>query len=132
MDDVYSKKVFNPKTIGPALLLCFGIVANASAQLCSVGLRNQFLWPQDNKWYLGTIVEAGFDQCKVSWDGYSRDQDSWLGPENMRLLVLWADGKRYPASVIGKRGDKYLVKYDQYDASHNEVVELRQLSARPQ
>jgi hypothetical protein len=49
----------------------------------------------------------------------------------MRLLVLWSDGKKYPATVIRKQGNKYLVKYDQYDASYNEVVELRQLSVRP-
>ena len=126
------KQIFNVKNVGATLLLCVGVMANASAQLCTVGTRSQFFWPQDNKWYSGTVIEAASDRCKVTWAGYGKDQNSWVTPENMRLLVLWADGKRYPASVISKNGNKFLVKYDQYDASHNEVVELRQLSVRPQ
>jgi len=72
-----------------------------------------------------------YSLVKVSlryWTGYSKDQDSWLTPQNMRLLVHLTDGKRYPANAIRKQGNKYLVKYDQYDAIHNEVVELQQLS----
>ena len=125
-------KFFKPRTVGLALLLCFGLSAHASAQLCTVGTKSRFLWPQDNKWYAGTVIEAASDQCKVTWTGYGRDQDSWVAPQHMRLLVLWADGKKYPATVIRKQGNKYLVKYENYDSSHNEVVELRQLSVRPQ
>ena len=125
-------KFFNAKAMGLILLLCFGMISNSSAQLCTVGTKSRFFWPQDNKWYAGTVIEAASDQCKVTWTGYGRNQDSWVTPQNMRLLVLWTDGKRYPATVIRKQGNKYLVKYDQYDASYNEVVELRQLSVRPQ
>ena len=58
-------KVFNAKAMGLILLLCFGMISNSSAQLCTVGAKSRFFWPQDNSWHDGAVIEAASNQCKV-------------------------------------------------------------------
>ena len=103
-----------------------------TSSLCAVGVKSRFFWPQDKKWYAGTVIDVRPDACLVHYDGYGNEDNGWVKPEHMRVLVLWKDGKQYPASVLRKQADKkYLVKYDGYDDSSNEVVDLAQLSIRP-
>ena len=105
---------------------------NKTSQLCTVGVKSKFLWPQDKQWYAGKVIDVRPDACRVRYDGYGAEDDAWVAPENMRLLVRWKDGKQYPATVVRKQGsNKYLVKYEGYGDSDNEVVDLSQLSIRP-
>ena len=105
-----------------------GANAVADSSLCKVGMKSKFFWATDKKWYDGTVIDVKSDACRVHYHGYSKEDDAWVTPENMRLLVLWKDGKQYPAQVVRKQGPgKYLVKYDGYDSSSNEVVDLAQL-----
>jgi len=102
------------------------------SSLCTVGVKSRFFWPNDKKWYSGTVIDVRPDACLVHYDGYGNEDNGWVKPEHMRLLVLWKDGKKYPAVVLRKQSDKkYLVKYEGYDDSSNEVVDLVQLSIRP-
>jgi hypothetical protein len=106
--------------------------AAALSQLCTVGVKSKFFWAADKKWYDGTVIDTKPDTCRVHYEGYGNEDDAWVTPENMRLLVLWQDGKKYPARVLNKQSQgKYLVKYEGYDDASNEVVDLSQLSIRP-
>jgi len=103
---------------------------DTSSSLCRVGDRSEFFFPDDQQWYPGKVIGVKPNQCKVAYDGYGSEDDEWVGPERMRLLVLWTDGKKYSAKVIYKKGNRYMVTYEGYDSSDDELVDLSQLSIK--
>jgi hypothetical protein len=101
-----------------------------ASSLCRVGDKSDFFWPDDQTWYRGKVIDVKPNQCKVTYEGYNAEDDEWVGPERMRLLVLWSDGKKYAAKVLSRKGGKYLVTYEGYASSEDELVDLNQLSIK--
>ncbi len=101
--------------------------SSAYAELCSVGRNTEVLWK--GAWYRATISEANPDKCKITYTGYTKDDDEWVGAERLKIKVLWK-GDWYPAKVVRKEGANFLVSYDGYGSDDNEIVPLSRIQVR--
>lgn len=45
------------------------------------GCRVKVLWPEDQAWYLGTVLASRFGMHKIHYDGYSQEWDDWVASE---------------------------------------------------
>jgi len=111
--------------MGAVLLLVAS--SSALAELCTAGRKTEVLWK--GEWYKATITEANLDKCKITYTGYSKDDDEWVGAERLKIKVLWK-GEWYPAKVVKKDGANFLVSYDGYGSDDNEIVPLSRIRVR--
>lgn len=116
------------KLIQGMLAVAFAATSMAAqAQLCTVGRNVDVLWK--GTWYKAKITEAKPDLCKITYDGYTKDDDEWVDPTRLKIKVLWK-GDWYPARAIKKDGNNYLVSYDGYGSEDNEIVPLSRIQVR--
>lgn len=116
------------KWIRALMVVSFAVMATAAqAQLCTVGRSTDVLWK--GNWYKAKITEAKPDLCKVTYDGYTKDDDEWVDPTRLKIRVLWK-GEWYPAKAIKKDGNNFLVSYDGYGAEDNEIVPPSRMQLR--
>jgi hypothetical protein len=58
-------------------------------------------------------VEAGRNKCFITHAGYESGYDKWVGPERLKIKVLWK-GDWYPSRVLQREVNDYLISYDGY------------------
>ena len=51
-------------------------------------MKVQALDPETKQWLFATITDMTDSTCKVSWVGYPKTYDCWLGLEEVRLPIL--------------------------------------------
>ena len=63
------------KVIGFSLLALAAMAASSAAQaeLCTVGRNTEVLWK--GEWYKARVTEASPDKCKITYAGYTKDDD---------------------------------------------------------
>lgn len=114
----------------PVKLLSFGVMlallvaSTASAELCRAGKKTKALFKGD--WIYATITEAAPAKCKITYAGFTMNNDEWVGPERLKIKVLW-HGKWFPAHVIKKDGENYLIGYEGNKAKDNETVPISRI-----
>jgi hypothetical protein len=110
-----------------SLVLTVSISTSAFADLCVVGKKTDVLWKGD--WYKASIVEVGKDECYITYTGYDKSYDEWVGPSRLRIKVLWK-GDWYPAKVVKREGKNFLISYDGYGSEDNEIVPVSRMQVR--
>lgn len=99
----------------------------AEAQLCTVGRNTQVLWKGD--WYPATVTQAEPARCFITYKGYGKEYDEWVGPDRLKIKVLWK-GEWYNARVIKVNADSYRVTYEGYSKDDDENVPLSRIQIR--
>ena len=77
------------KLAKPALCAMFALLlaTPAFAELCTVGRNTEVLWK--GEWFKAKVTEASPDKCKITYIGYTKDDDEWVGAERLKIKVLW-------------------------------------------
>ena len=76
-----------------------------------------------------TVTDVSGVQCKITYAGYGKEYDEWVGPDRLTIKVMWK-GAWYPAKVLRQEGGGYMVSYDGYGSEFNEVVPVSRIEAR--
>ena len=119
-----------------------GLAPSADARsVCSPGQRGEVLWK--GKWYPAQVLDAKGNRCYITYDGYSKSWDEWVGPARFRsyapapaqggyqigqsVQILWK-GKWYPGKILDASRNRYYITYDGYSSSWDEWVGPARLS----
>lgn len=101
-----------------------------------IGERAKLQWRED--WYTVRIIQANRAQLKVHYIGYSRNDDVWVTPDNLKPInpvqhavggkveVLWKKNW-YPATVLAVKDGIHLVHYTGYDSTWDEWVASKRI-----
>jgi hypothetical protein len=99
-----------------------------AAALCKqAGATTKVLWKGD--WYDASVVKAEPARCLVTYKGYGKEDDEWVGPDRLRVEVQWK-GDWYKARVIKVNPDSYRVTYEGYGKEDDENVKLDRIRIR--
>ncbi|OAN55260.1 hypothetical protein A6A04_11415 [Paramagnetospirillum marisnigri] len=108
-------------------LVCFSPVSASAADLCPIGKTVKVNWKGD--WYPAKVEKSEVAKCFITYTGYGKEYDEWVGPDRLQIKVSWK-GDWYPAKVVQVQGDKYKIHYDGYGSSDDEVVDISRIQPR--
>ncbi|MDF1564334.1 MAG: caspase family protein [Deltaproteobacteria bacterium] len=86
-------------------------------------------------WWPALILEEKGKQLRIHYVGYDSSWDEWIPPERLRRVkagkepaavgepvqVEWR-GQWWPASILDRTGERYLIRYDGYGTEWDEWV----------
>ncbi len=108
-----------------------------AAVVCYVGEKAEVEWK--GKWYNAKVLKTSDDKskCFVQYDGYGPEWNEWVGEDRIKvtykvgdkLQVKWK-GNWYPANVLEVKGGKYKIRYDGYDSSWDEWIDLDRIKPK--
>lgn len=116
------------RALGVVVTCVASLAAEAAVASCMPGDTVDVLW--QGEWYGASVIDARQGSCFVTYHGYDRSWDEWVGPERYRYRLapgspvhVWWQGDWYAAQVLQTRGALTKITYTGYDRSWDEWVD---------